>query len=91
MLFNARLARRTAIGAIGTGAVVGAMFAATPSALADPPPNCTAGDLAQVASGVSAGTSVYLFTHPGGLRDQLNLEPNNPTLNSGGLSNGDSP
>ena len=34
MLFNARLARRTAIGAIGTGAVVGAMFAATPSALA---------------------------------------------------------
>src|SRR6478752_1248709 len=64
MLLNARLARRTAIGAIGTGAVVGAMFAATPSALADPPPNCTAGDLAQVAAGVSAGTSVYLFSHP---------------------------
>jgi hypothetical protein len=29
--------------------------------------------------------------HPGGLRDQLNPEPNNPTLNSGGLSIGDSP
>jgi hemophore-related protein len=57
--------RRAVVGVIGTGAVASAMlFAATPSALADPPPNCTAGDLAQVASGVSASTSVYLFTHP---------------------------
>jgi heme-binding protein len=43
------------------------MFGTMPSAMADPannPPNCTAGDLAQVAAGVSAGTSVYLFTHP---------------------------
>jgi hemophore-related protein len=57
--------RRAVVGVIGTGAVASAMlFAAAPSALADPPPNCTAGDLAQVASGVSAGTSVYLFTHP---------------------------
>ena len=64
MLLNARLARRAVVGAIGTGAVAGAMFAAAPSALADPPPNCTAGDLAQVRSGVSAGTSAYLFTHP---------------------------
>jgi hemophore-related protein len=64
MLLNARLARRAVVGAIGTGAVAGAMLlAAAPSALAAPP-NCTAGDLAQVASGVSAGTSVYLFTHP---------------------------
>jgi hemophore-related protein len=58
-------ARRAVIGAIGTGAVAGAMlFAAAPSALADPPPNCTAADLAGVASGVSASTSAYLFTHP---------------------------
>ena len=64
MLLNARLARRAVVGAIGTGAVAGAMFAAAPSALADPPPNCTAGDMAQVRSGVSAGTSAYLFTHP---------------------------
>ena len=64
MLLNARLARRAVVGAVGTGAVAGAMFAAAPSALADPPPNCTAGDLAQVRSGVSAGTSVYLFSHP---------------------------
>ena len=27
-------------------------------------PNCTAADLASVASGVSAATSAYLFTHP---------------------------
>ena len=29
-----------------------------------PPPNCTAADLAQVTTGVSAATSVYLFNHP---------------------------
>ena len=34
---------------------------------------------------------VQVHPHPGGLRDQLNPEPNNPTLNPGGLSNGDSP
>ncbi len=56
--------RRAFVGVIGTGAVASAMLFAAPSALADPPPNCTAGDLAQVAAGVSAGTSVYLFTHP---------------------------
>jgi hemophore-related protein len=33
-------------------------------ASADPPPNCTAGDRAQIAAGVSASMSVYLFTHP---------------------------
>ncbi|MDT5181413.1 MAG: heme-binding protein [Mycobacterium sp.] len=34
------------------------------SAIADDPPNCTAADLAGIMSGVSAGTSSYLFTHP---------------------------
>ena len=63
MLLNARLARRTVVGALGAGAVAGALFAA-PSALADPPPNCTAADRAGVAAGVSAATSAYLFTHP---------------------------
>ncbi|OHT77610.1 hypothetical protein BKG69_17660 [Mycobacteroides chelonae] len=33
-------------------------------AAADPPPNCTAADMAGVATGVSAATSTYLFTHP---------------------------
>ena len=65
MLLNARLARRAVVGVIGTGAVAGAvLIGAAPSALADPPPNCTAADLAGVAAGVSAATSAYLFTHP---------------------------
>jgi hemophore-related protein len=48
------------------GALVAAATALALSApaLADPPPNCTAGDRAQVAAGVSASMSVYLFTHP---------------------------
>jgi hemophore-related protein len=65
MLLSARTARRAVAGAVGTGALAGAMlFGAMPSAMADEPPNCTAADLAGVASGVSAATSAYLFTHP---------------------------
>ena len=65
MLLSARTARRAVAGAVGTGAIAGAMlFGATPMAAADDPPNCTAADLAQVAAGVSAATSTYLFTHP---------------------------
>src|SRR6476646_10797009 len=69
MLVSMRTGRRAVAGALGVGAFAGAMlFGAIPSAMADDPalnpPNCTAGDLAQVAAGVSAGTSVYLFTHP---------------------------
>ena len=61
--------RRAVAGALGAGAVAGAvLFGALPSALADDPapkpPNCTAADFAGVASGVSAATSAYLFTHP---------------------------
>jgi hemophore-related protein len=71
MLLSARTARRAVAGAVGTGAIAGAMFiGAMPSAMAQPapppppPPNCTAADLAGVASGVSAATSAYLFAHP---------------------------
>jgi heme-binding protein len=66
MLLSRCTARRCVVaGAIGAGAVASVMlFGAIPSALADPPPNCTAADLAGVASGVSAATSAYLFTHP---------------------------
>ena len=69
MMVSMRTGRRAVAGAFGAGAFAGAMlFGAIPSAMADDPalnpPNCTAGDLAQVASGISAGTSVYLFTHP---------------------------
>lgn len=66
MLLSARTARRAVAGALGSGAVAGAMlFGVLPFASAQPePPNCTAADLAGVASGVSAATSAYLFTHP---------------------------
>jgi hemophore-related protein len=65
MLLSARTARRAVAGALGTGVIAGAMFfGAIPTAMADEPPNCTAADLAGVASGVSAATSAYLFTHP---------------------------
>lgn len=69
MLLSARNARRVVAGVAGAGAVAGAMLlGAIPSALADDPaknpPNCSAADLAGVASGVSASTSAYLFTHP---------------------------
>jgi hemophore-related protein len=65
MLVSGRSRRRVVAGAIGAGAITGAMlFGSIPSALADPPPDCTAGDLAGVASGVAAATSSYLFTHP---------------------------
>ena len=70
MSLSARSARRAVAGAVSAGAIAGSMlFGAIPSALAneDPalnPPNCTAGDLAQVSADVSAGTSAYLFSHP---------------------------
>lgn len=64
MFVSARTARRAVAGAVGTGAIAGAMFfGAMPLAAAEPP-NCTAADLAGVASGVSAATSAYLFSHP---------------------------
>lgn len=67
MLLPARTARRVVAGVAGAGAVAGVMlFGAVPAMAqpAPPPPNCTAADLAGVASGVSASTSAYLFTHP---------------------------
>jgi len=63
-LIAGRTARRAVAGALGAGAITSAMlFGAGPAAFADPP-NCTAADLAGVASGVSAATSADLFTHP---------------------------
>lgn len=58
MMLNAR---RAISGTVIAGAAVLSLAA---PALADKPPNCTAGDRAQVAAGVSASMSVYLFTHP---------------------------
>lgn len=55
-------AGRTAVGLLG--AVAALALSGTAIAAADPPPNCTAADMAGVATGVSAATSTYLFTHP---------------------------
>lgn len=50
---------------IGAGMIAGALLAGTAAtAAADDPPDCTAGNLAGVMSGVNANTSVYLLTHP---------------------------
>jgi hemophore-related protein len=71
MLPSARPARRAVVGAIGVGALAGAMFfgvvataAAEPPLPPPPPPPCTAAELALVMSGVSFDTSNYLSTHP---------------------------
>jgi heme-binding protein len=65
MLLSARTARRAVAGAVGTGALAGAMlFGALPTAIAEEPANCTAADLAFTAAGVSKATSDYLFSHP---------------------------
>ena len=57
-------ARRGVVCAIGIGAIAGAMLCGTAPIAAADPPNCTAADLADVASGVASATSAYLFTHP---------------------------
>jgi heme-binding protein len=62
MSLSPRTGRRAMIAGT-TGIAAALMFCAAP-AFADPPPNCTAADLAGVASGVAAATSAYLFTHP---------------------------
>ena len=49
---------------IGVGMIAGAMLVSTAATATADPPNCTAADLAGVMSGVNAGTSSYLFTHP---------------------------
>jgi hypothetical protein len=50
-----------------TGAILAIASGASPAA-AQParalPPNCTGGDYAGIAAGVSAAMSQYLFTHP---------------------------
>jgi heme-binding protein len=69
---------------IGAGVIAGATLLGTAATAAADPPNCTAADLAGVMSGVNAGMSSYLFTHPdvnafftslkGKERDQMRTE-----------------
>ena len=49
---------------IGAGLIAGATFVGTATTAIADPPDCTAGDLANVMSGVNAATASYLFTHP---------------------------
>jgi len=49
---------------IGAGVIAGATLIGTAATASADPPNCTAADLAGVMSGVNAGMSTYLFTHP---------------------------
>jgi hemophore-related protein len=56
--------RRALAGAISAVAVTGVLLCSGTSAAADPPPGCTAADLANVAAGVSSATSDYLWAHP---------------------------
>lgn len=68
MLPSARPTRWAVSGAIGVGALAGAMLFGAATATADPPPPppppCTAAELAMVMSGVSFDTANYLTTHP---------------------------
>ena len=90
MLPSTRPARRAITGAIGTGALAGAMLfgaAATAIGRRPPPPvppPCTAAELARVMSGVTFDTSNYLTDHPdvndfftslkGQPKDQINAQ-----------------
>jgi len=60
--------RRLVLGVIGAAAAGGTLLSASVAiAMADPQPrpaNCTAADVAGVATGVGAALSSYLFTHP---------------------------
>jgi heme-binding protein len=51
-------------GVMAATAIMGSLLAGSAATATADPPNCTAADLAGVMSGVSAGTSAYLFTHP---------------------------
>jgi hemophore-related protein len=71
MLPSTHPVRRAIKGAIGTGALAGAvLFGAAAIASAQPPPPapvpppCTAAELARVMSGVTFDTSNYLTDHP---------------------------
>ncbi len=69
---------------VGAGVIAGATFLGTATTAIADPPDCTAGDLANVMSGVNGATSAYLFSHPdvnafftglkGKTRDQMRTE-----------------
>ncbi len=58
------IARRAAVAGIACGAVLFGTATPAQAQPPPPPPNCTSADLAGIMSGITAATSVYLFTHP---------------------------
>lgn len=64
MLPAVRIVCRALAAGAGAIGIAGSVLVGTAATAAAQPPNCTAADLAGVAAGVSAATSVYLFTHP---------------------------
>jgi heme-binding protein len=66
MALTAIMVRRALLFALGFCVLALAPLVGVTTAAAEParPPNCTAADLAGVASGVAAATSVYLYSHP---------------------------
>lgn len=64
-LSNMRYGLVPAFAAGAVGVAVGLFSPVTAAAEPPPrPPDCTAADLANIASGVAAATSTYLWTHP---------------------------
>jgi heme-binding protein len=61
MFMNRRTVHR---GVAALGAVAALVGTAAPALADDPPPNCTAADLAGVLTGVSASMTAYLYSHP---------------------------
>jgi hemophore-related protein len=55
------VARRAAAAVLGAGAV---FIAGAATAVADPAPGCTAGDITAVEGQVATALSAYFFTHP---------------------------
>lgn len=55
------VARRAAAAVLGAGAV---LIAGAATAVADPGPGCTTGDIAAVEGQVATAMSAYFFTHP---------------------------
>ncbi|MGE2836616.1 heme-binding protein [Mycobacterium sp. SMC-4] len=63
MLSHRSFARRILMVSVAAGAVL--IGTATPAPAQPPrPPNCTAADLSNIMSGITASTSAYLFAHP---------------------------
>jgi hemophore-related protein len=58
------LVRSACIAAVTGAALLGGAATAQSQPPPPPPPNCTIADQAGVLSGVSAGLSGYMFTHP---------------------------